>query len=80
MVYIRYISKAGLQVLRMPYLLTDTKINKTKPREKPFKLTDGEGMYLQVNPSGSKLWSYQYRFKGIPKLMALGAYPDVSLV
>jgi hypothetical protein len=36
-------------------------------------------MFLQVNPSGSQYWRYQHRFKGTPKLMAFGSYPDVSL-
>ncbi len=61
------------------YLLSDIKVQKTKPGLKPVKLTDGGGMFLQINPSGSRLWRYQYRFDAKAKLMALGAYPDVSL-
>jgi hypothetical protein len=59
--------------------LTDTAIKKTKPSEKAVKLSDSRGMYLLVNPTGSKLWRWKYRFLGKEKVMALGAYPDVSL-
>ena len=59
--------------------LTDTAVKKAKPGPKPTKLTDGRGMYLLVNPTGSKLWRWKYRVLGKEKVMALGAYPDVSL-
>ena len=59
--------------------LTDTAIKKAKPGEKPVKLSDGKGLYLLVNPVGSKLWRWKYRFLGKEKVMSLGAYPDVSL-
>lgn len=59
--------------------LTDTEIRKAKPAAKPLKLTDGKGLYLLVNPTGSKLWRWKYRFNGKEKLMTLGAYPELSL-
>lgn len=59
--------------------LTDTAIKKLKPADKPVKVSDGKGLYLLVNPSGSKLWRWKYRAAGKEKVMALGAYPDVSL-
>ena len=59
--------------------LTDTAIKKAKPGDKPVKLSDGKGMYLLVNPTGSKLWRWKYRVLGKEKVMSLGAYPDVSL-
>lgn len=59
--------------------LTDTAIKKAKPGIKPVKLSDGKGMYLLVNPAGSKLWRWKYRVLGKEKVMSLGAYPDVSL-
>jgi hypothetical protein len=40
--------------------LTDTKIRSAKPTEKPYKLLDGHGLYLDVRPSGSKIWRYRY--------------------
>lgn len=62
--------------------LTDTEIKTAKPREKPFKLSDGRGLYLLVTPAGAKLWRFKYQFsggRGREKLLAFGAYPDVSL-
>lgn len=59
--------------------LTDTAVKKAKPGPRPMKLSDGKGMYLLVNPTGSKLWRWKHRVLGKEKVMALGAYPDVSL-
>ncbi|MGU0194674.1 tyrosine-type recombinase/integrase [Enterobacter roggenkampii] len=59
--------------------LTDVKVRNAKPADKPVKLTDGNGMHLLVQPSGSKYWRLQYRFSGKQKMLALGVYPEVSL-
>lgn len=50
-----------------------------KPCDKPFKLTDGAGLYLLVQPSGSKLWRMDYRYAGRRRTLALGAFPEVGL-
>ena len=63
----------------LPMPLTETAIKKAKPADKPVKLSDGRGMYLLVNPIGSKLWRWKYRVLGKEKVLPLGAYPDVSL-
>ena len=60
-------------------LLTDAVIRNAKPGAKPIKLTDGGGLYLEVRPSGSKLWRYRYRIAGKENLFAIGDYPAVSL-
>lgn len=61
--------------------LTDSAIKAAKPKEKPYKLTDGQGLYLDIKPTGSKLWRLKYRFAGQEKTpLSLGAYPDLSLV
>ena len=60
--------------------LTDTAVKKAKPGPSPVKLSDGKGLYLLVNPTGSKLWRWKYRVLGKEKVMSLGAYPDVSLL
>ncbi|EGT5656532.1 tyrosine-type recombinase/integrase [Citrobacter braakii] len=59
--------------------LTDTKIRNTKPSTAPFKLTDAHGLYLLINPGGSRLWYLKYRFNGKETRIALGPYPQVSL-
>jgi len=58
--------------------LTDTAIRNAKPKEKPYKLTDGRGLYLLVNKSG-KYFRWDYRFGGKRKTLALGVYPDLKL-
>lgn len=59
--------------------LTVVEIKNAKPREKPYKMTDEKGLYLLVNPNGSKLWKFKYRFSGVEKKLSFGAFPDVSL-
>lgn len=59
--------------------LSDAKVRNAKPRSKPYKISDGQGMFLVVNPSGSKYWRFKYRHGGKEKLLAFGVYPDVSL-
>lgn len=59
--------------------LTDTAIKKAKPAAKAVKLSDGGGLYLEISPSGGKLWRQKYRWLGKEKRLAHGAYPDVSL-
>jgi integrase len=59
--------------------LTDVKIRTLKPSDKPQKYSDGGGLYLQVSPSGSKLWRMAYRFSDRQKTLSFGVYPTVSL-
>src|SRR3990167_8731475 len=59
--------------------LTVVQVKSAKPKEKAYKLADERGLYLLVNPNGSKLWKLKYRFVGIEKKLSLGAYPEVSL-
>jgi len=62
-----------------PMSLTDTEVRNIKPRERPFKLADEKGLFLLVNPTGSKYWRFKYRFAGKEKLLSIGVYPDISL-
>ena len=61
--------------------LTDAKCKKAKPKERPYKLFDGGGLYLYVLPSGAKSWRLKYRdpLSGKEKTLTFGLYPDVSL-
>ncbi len=59
--------------------LTNTAVLNAKPRAKPYKMADGEGLFLFVTPAGGKLWRMKYRFGGKEKLLSFGAYPAVSL-
>lgn len=60
-------------------MLTDTAIRNAKPREKPYKVSDSQGLYLLVNPRGSKLWRVKYRIDGIERKLAIGPYPEITL-
>ncbi len=59
--------------------LTDTLVKSAKPKDAPYKLSDGGGMYLLVKPNGGKYWHLAYRFNEKQKLLAFGVYPDVTL-
>ncbi|MGZ9104992.1 MAG: Arm DNA-binding domain-containing protein, partial [Rhodoplanes sp.] len=54
--------------------LTDAKIRNRSPSEKPVKLTDAGGLYLEIRPSGSKLWGYRYRIAGRENVYAIGEF------
>ena len=60
--------------------LSDSKVRNAKPKEKQFKLSDTEGMYLLVTPNGGKCWRLKYRFHGKEKLLALGTFPGITLL
>jgi integrase len=59
--------------------LTALDVKQAKPTDKPRKLADGGGLYLLVNPNGSKWWRWAYRFGGKEKTLSMGIYPETSL-
>ena len=59
--------------------LNDAAIKGAKPLEKPKKMADGGGLYLLLNPNGSRWWRLDYRFDGKRKTLSMGVYPDTSL-
>ena len=59
--------------------LTNVKIINAKPRQRSYKLADGNGLHLLVNPNGSKWWRFRYRYGGREKMLSMGTYPDTSL-
>ena len=59
--------------------LTNTALQNAKPTEKPYKIYDVDGLFMQVMPAGGKWWRFKYRFEGKEKLLSLGTYPEVSL-
>ena len=59
--------------------LTDSAIKTAKPKDKPYKLSDAHGLYLEITPTGSKLWRLKYRIAGKEKKLAFGAYPLTTL-
>lgn len=63
----------------MPQYLTDTAIKNAKPKDKPWKLNDGSGLYVWVKPDGGKFWRCDYAFNRKRNTLSFGAYPEVSL-
>nr|WP_319515058.1 integrase arm-type DNA-binding domain-containing protein [uncultured Cohaesibacter sp.] len=59
--------------------LSNFAIKHAKPKEQPYKLFDGQGLFLLVNPNGRKWWRHKYAFDGKEKLLSFGTYPEVSL-
>ena len=59
--------------------LTQTQIRNTKPAEKPIRLFDGRGLYLEIASAGGRWWRFKYRYAGKEKRLSLGVYPEVSL-
>ena len=60
-------------------VLNDLTCKKAKAAEKPYKLSDSQGLYLHIMPNGSKNWRMKYRFQGKEKLLSFGPYPLISL-
>jgi integrase len=59
--------------------LNEVIVRKAEPRPKPYKMFDGGGLYLAVQPSGSKLWRLKYRYGGMESILSFGAHPVTSL-
>lgn len=59
--------------------LSDVQIRNLKPKENPYKVSDFEGLYITITPTGSRLWHLKYRIDGREKRLAFGACPAISL-
>ena len=59
--------------------LSDSSIKAAKPSARPQRLADERGMYMLVNPDGSRWWRFDYRIHGKRKTLSLGVYPEISL-
>jgi Arm DNA-binding domain len=60
-------------------MLNDTRVRTAKGCERPIKLSDSGGLYLLIQPHGSKLWRLAYRFGGKQRTLAIGVYPTITL-
>ena len=60
-------------------MLTQLAISNAKPKAKPYKLSDGGGLSLLVEKTGSRLWRFRYVFGGKEKMLSFGSFPDVTL-
>lgn len=59
--------------------LTDKMVRTAQPQEKAYKISDGNSLYLSVQPSGNRLWQMRYRHFGRENILSLGKYPEVTL-
>lgn len=59
--------------------LTVLEVQKAKAKEKPYKMSDGHGLYLLVDAKGHKYWRLKYYFANKERILSLGVYPDVTL-
>jgi integrase len=60
-------------------MLTESVVRTLKPAEKIYRRYDAKGLYVEVRPSGSRLWRFRYELDGKSKLISLGSHPDVTL-
>lgn len=65
--------------MRIRDRLSSAAVGAAKPRQRPYKLSDGGGLYLLVNPDGTRWWRFRYRVDGREKLLSLGVYPAKAL-
>jgi len=61
-------------------MLDDTQVRNLRPKKKLYRVSDSHGLCIEINPNGSKLWRHRYRFNNKATMMALGTYPEVSLL
>ena len=60
-------------------MLTDAKLRALKPKDKLYRVADGNGLVIEISKSGARLWRYRYRYGGKATMASLGEYPSVSL-
>lgn len=60
-------------------MITDTKLRSLKPQDAAYRVADGNGLCIEVRPSGAKVWRYRYRFADKPSMVTVGEYPAVSI-
>lgn len=72
-------SYGGIRLVLGVSMLTDVQLRRIAPKDKAYKLADAGGLFILVQPNGSRLWRMKYRFGGKEKLLAFGTYPEVTL-
>lgn len=73
------VRNAPLQRRTHKMKLSDSKLRAATGKTKPYRLADGEGLHLEVKPTGAKLWRFRYRRDGKENVLSLGAYPSITL-
>jgi integrase len=60
--------------------LTDVGVRQARARERVYRLNDGRGLVLLIQPNGSKWWRFRYRWQGVEQMLSMGTYPDTPLI
>jgi len=60
--------------------LTDLEVKNAKPKDRPYKLNDGKGLFLHISSSGKKTWRYRYKIAGTESVLVIGVYPLMPLL
>ena len=60
--------------------LTDIAVRHARPRKRVYRLNDGRGLVLLIQPNGAKWWRFRYRWQGVEQMLSMGTYPDTPLV
>lgn len=61
-------------------MLTNVALKALKPAAKPYKKSDGGGLFILVQPNGGKVWRFAYRYGGKQKLLSGGPYPATTIL
>ena len=61
-------------------MINDTQIKNLKPKNKLYRVTDALGLRIEINPNGSKIWRYVFRWEDKLTMISLGHYPNTSLL
>jgi len=69
----------GPKPVTFSYALRPVVIDAAKPKDKPYAMTDGGGLYLEILPTGTKVWRYKFHYNGRRGKITIGRYPAVSL-
>ncbi|ELQ6142702.1 tyrosine-type recombinase/integrase [Cronobacter malonaticus] len=59
-------------------MLTVKQIDAAKPKDKPYRISDGNGLYVYIPVSGKKVWQLRYQFEGKEKIHTVGKYPEIG--
>ena len=59
--------------------LTAAWVKSARPKDKPYKLSDRDGLYLLIKPTGTRYWRMNYRFNGQQRTVSFGRWPEITL-
>jgi hypothetical protein len=59
--------------------LTETGFRALKPKDKPYKVADDRGLYIEASPSGGRLWRFRHRIGTVEKKLSIGSYLEIDL-